>query len=57
MTDRPNVIKKNVLPTHGIPVELHVKLKSYIMTESLPYGRLPLIQVRADLNIRNDSLH
>ena len=27
------------------------------MTESLSYGRLPLMQVRADIDIKNDSLH
>ena len=27
------------------------------MTKSLSYGRNPLMQVRADLNIKNDSLH
>ena len=46
-----------VLPTHRIPAELHVRLKSSTMTEFLSYGRLPLMQVRADLNIKNDSLH
>ena len=27
------------------------------MTESLSYGRLPLMQMRTDLNIKSDSLH
>ena len=61
MTDRPNAMKKNwvckVLPTYWIPAEWHVRLKSSTMTESLLYGRLPLTQARADLNIKNDGLH
>ena len=46
-----------VLPTHRIPAESHVRLKSSTMTEALPYGRLPLMQVRANFNIKNDSLN
>ena len=46
-----------VLPTHRRPAELHVRLKSSTMTEFLSYGQLPLMQVRADLSIKNDSLH
>ena len=58
MTGRPkNAWVCKVLPTHWIPAESHVSLKSFTMTESLSYGRLPLMQVRAYINIKNDSLH
>ena len=65
MTYRPNVIKKRknnawvckVLPIHWTPIESHVRPKSSTLTESLSNGRLPLMQLRADLIIKNDSLH
>ena len=46
-----------VLSTHRIPAESHGRLKSFTMTESLSYGRLLIMQVRTDFNIKNDSLH
>ena len=46
-----------VLSTQRIPAESHGRLKSFTMTESLSYGRLLIMQVRADFNIKNDSLH
>ena len=46
-----------VLLTNRIPAESHIRLKSSTMTEALSYGRLPLQQVRADLDIKNDSFH
>ena len=39
--EKRNASVCKVVPTHQIPVESHVRLKSSTMTESLSYGRLP----------------
>ena len=63
MTHRPQKPIKNnawlckALTNHQIPAESNVRVKSSTMTESLSYGRLPIMQVRSDLIIKSESLH